>query len=208
MKKLLLSFSSLLILAAAFGSPALAQDASFSVSGTYSSDTMVSALSAPGQNFTINFSLPLDPSSLMQSYVSGDDFYLNPINATYTYDGVTSAMNGALLSFYTPNAGSQSGGFFVDYCATDPTCMTGYSYQWTVGGPQQYSGTEANPIFAPTNYDYSGQVFNIWDNTDALCYSTISGSVNSSVVPTPEPSVLAMLIAGLVGLALFVKVRG
>jgi hypothetical protein len=209
MKNFLVAFSILLILGAGLGSAVMAQsDAQFTVSGTYSSNTQVTALSAPGQNFTLNFELPVDPTSLMQSYDPGDDFYLNPINATYTYGGSTNTLNGVLLSFYATNAGSQNGGFFVDYCGSDPTCVTGNDYQWTVGGPQQYTGSESNPILTPSNFSYSGQLFDIYDNTNEMCYSSISGSVGSNVVATPEPSALVLLLAGLAGIALFVKVRG
>ena len=209
MKKALLALSILLVLTAGFASLAVADSSGvYTVSGTYSAGTMVSDLSAPGQNFSFSFNLPVGPTSLMQDYVAGDDFYLNPINVNYTYDGSTTTLNGALLSFYNNNAGSQFGGFFVDYCSTDATCMTGLDYQWTFGGPQQYTGPESDPTLLPTNFSYNGQPFDILSDTNQICASTLSGSVTGNVVATPEPSALVLLIAGLSALALFLKVRG
>jgi hypothetical protein len=209
MKKLSVLVTFLLVLAAGLSSGAWADSsASFTVSGAYSNDTINSTLTAPGQNFSINFSLPMDPTSLMQDYVPGDDFYLNPISATYTYNGSSTILNNVLLSFYVPIASTQYGGFFIDYCATDPTCVSGLDYQWTFSGPQQYTGGESNPILVPTNFSYSGQPFDILNDANPECYSSISGSVSTSVMATPEPSALVLLVAGLGALLLFVKFRG
>ncbi|MGB7731933.1 MAG: PEP-CTERM sorting domain-containing protein [Candidatus Acidiferrum sp.] len=209
MKKLLLFFSFLVFVAAGLPPAALADgDGEFTVTGTYSAGTMVTPLTAPGQSFTISFDLPTNPTSLMEDYVTGDDFYLNAIPASYTYNGSTITLNNALLSFYTSYSSSQSGGFFVDYCATDPTCMTGLDYQWTLDGPQQYTGGESDPTLVPSSFSYNGSPF--WINYDAnqVCATGISGTVTTNVVATPEPSALVLLLAGLGAFLVFVKVRG
>jgi hypothetical protein len=136
MKKFSLFFLFLVFLAAGLPTAALADgDGEFTATGTYSAGTMVMPLTAPGQSFTISFDLPTNPTSLMEDYDTGDDFYLNAIPARYTYNGSTTTLNNALLSSYTSNSSSQTGGFFVDYCATDPTCMTGLDHQFDIRWP-------------------------------------------------------------------------
>jgi hypothetical protein len=210
MKKSSLIFAFLLVLVAAFSSAAMADsNGSYTVSGTYSSNTMNSALTAPSQEFTFSFNVPLNPASSIESYVSGDDFYLNAMPVNYTFDGSTTTLNNALLSFYTSNSSSQYGGIFIAYCPTDATCGTGMEYQWTFSGPQQYTGDESNPTLVPAGFSYNGQPFTLENNDTGAtdCYSSISGSVNSSLVSTPEPSALVLLLAGLAALVLFTKFR-
>src|SRR5271154_535536 len=117
----------------------------YTVTGTYAADTPSEPLTQPGQDFTMTFTVPYQPASLVASYEMGDDFYLYPMNVTYTAGGVQTILSNSLVAFYTVGAASQSGGFFVAWCATDVECMTGLEYQWTFGGPQQYSGPENNP---------------------------------------------------------------
>ena len=209
MKKLSILFVFLVFVAAGLAPAALADgDGEFVVNGTYSAGTMVTPLTAPGQSFTLSFELPLNPTPLMEDYDTGDDFYLNAIPASYTYNGSTITLSNALLAFYTSNSSSQYGGFFVDYCATDPTCMTGLDYQWTFQGPQQYTGGESDPTLVPSNFSFSGSGFGINSNANQVSYSTVSGTVTTSLVATPEPSSLVLLLAGLGAFFLFVKARG
>jgi hypothetical protein len=188
--------------------------ASYSISGTYSSGTASTPLTQVGPNFTMNFSLPTQPASLIISSVPGDDFYLFPLTATYTNSNtsntisMTTTLVNLMVGFYVAN-GSQNGGLFVDYCATDPSCNTGLEYQWIISGPPQYTGTETNPTIVPTSFQFSNQSFVVYqDFLTQLNSSNISGTVNGSApVSAPETGSLGMLMLGFAGLALLVNFK-
>jgi hypothetical protein len=169
----------------------------FNITGTYSSDTVSEPLSQAGQDFTMSFTVPNQPASLECSYLDNDDFYLYPMNVTYTIGGVETILTDSLVAFYNTGAASQTGGFFVAWCATDVNCMTGLEYQWTFAGPQQYSEPESNPTMLPVGFTFTGQTFTVYDNMWTGYDSTISGSV-STAMATPEPSSIAMLLVGAV----------
>jgi hypothetical protein len=175
----------------------------FTITGTYGSGTVTEPLSQAGQNFTMTFNVPNQLASLEGSYLNGDDFYLYPMNVTYTMGGIQTILSDSLVAFYNVGAASQDGGFFVAWCATDVTCMSGLEYQWTFGGPQQYSGPEAGPTMMPSGFSYSDQPFTVYNNMWTGYDSTISGGVTT--VATPEPSSIAMLLVGAVFALLLIR---
>jgi hypothetical protein len=180
--------------------------ASYSIAGTYADGTISTPLTQNGNTFTMDFSLPTQPASLVIGSVPGDDFYLYPLTAQYSNNGVAATLMNVLVGFYV-TGGSQSGGFFVDYCATDVNCLTGLEYQWTFSGPQQYTGSETNPSLTPSSFLFSNQPFVIFNNFNTESDSTISGSVNGSTTATPESSSLVMLAIGFAALALLAKFK-
>lgn len=169
--------------------------ANFNVSGTYGADAPSLPLSTPGADFAFQFTLPtnLGPQG---DYVLGDDFYVYTIPVNYSLNGAAWMAEPALVAFYSANAISQSGGFFIDICATDPSCATGLEYQWTFAGPVQYTGSEANPILVPQDFGFSLQSFNVWQDTYTEMSGSINGGVTTAVVTTPEPAASALLFAG------------
>jgi hypothetical protein len=191
-------FLVILILLCGFTTRAKADstDTTFTVNGTYGPGTISEPLSQAGQNFTISFNVPNQPASLEGSSLIGDDFYLFPMTVTYRMGGVETILTNSLVSFYNVAASTQSGGFFVAYCATDVTCSSGLEYQWTFSGPQQYTGPEDNPTMLPSGFGFSNQIFTIYSDTYTAFNSTISGG--ATAVPTPEPSSIAMLLMGVV----------
>jgi hypothetical protein len=181
--------------------------ASYSITGTYADGTISTPLTQNGNTFTMDFSLPTQPASLIIDSVSGDDFYVYPLTVQYSNNNVSSILSNVMVGFYTTTASSQSGGFFVDYCPTDVNCVTGLEYQWTFAGPQQYTGSETNPTMNPSPYQFSGQPFIIFNNFFTEYDSTISGSVTGSTVATPETSSLGMLMLGFAAAALLAKFK-
>jgi len=181
--------------------------ANYSITGTYDAATLSTALSGPGDSFTMNFSLPTNPGALVVDYMIGDDFYVYPLNISYSFGGSTSTLVGALVGFYSPS-GSQPGGLFIDYCVS-PTCLGDPEYQWIFGGPQQYTGSEDNPTIVPTSFTPTYQSFAVYPTADDDVYpsSFSSVKVNGKPVSTPEPSSLLLLGAGLAGIALLAKLR-
>jgi len=210
MKRLVTYLLAILFVAAGLSTTAVADStANYSITGTYGDGTLSTALSGSGDSFTMNFSLPTNPGSLIVDSVIGDDFYVYPLNISYSFGGSTTTLLGALVGFYSTTSGSQPGGLFIDYCVS-PTCLGDPEYQWTFGGPQQYTGSEDNPTMVPTSFVPPYQGFSVYPTADDDVYSSLFSSiaVNGKPVNTPEPSSLLLLGAGLAGIALLAKFRG
>lgn len=207
MKRFAVYLFVLFLLTAGFSSSTLADStASYSITGIYGTGTQTTSLTAAGQSFAMSFSVPTNPAALIDSSLANDDFYLYPLNVTYSFEGTTSTLANLLVAFYATGSSSQVGGFFIDYCA-GVTCST--EYQWTFQGPQQYIGPESNPTMVPTNFSSNGQPLTIFNNdTGAESDSLFNATVTGAPVNTPEPSSLLLLGAGLAGIALLVKFRG
>jgi hypothetical protein len=149
----------------------------------------------------MSFSLPSMP--VTTDFLLGDDFVvaaLTPFTYSSSNGGTASGM--VFLTFYTLTASSQSGGFFVDFCADGPSCATGQEYTWVVPGPLLYSGLESSPTLLPTSFNFTGGQFGdectICNIPDAS--GTFDGSVNAgAVVPTPEPASALLLLLGIFG---------
>jgi len=209
MKKAALLLNVLVVMTAGMASTARADSTqtTYTVSGTYDSSTVAAPLSTPGDNFTLQFTVPTKPGGLVADAFLGDDIYLSPMTVDFTMDGVDTQMTGALVAFYRSTSAWQGGGFFIDWCATDSSCATGLEYQWDFWGPQQYDGNESDPTMTPVDFTYTGQSFIVYNNTWEEHDSTISGTVTQQTTSVPEPGVLAMLLAGLAGIGLLLKIR-
>jgi hypothetical protein len=199
-----------MVLGTGFATRALADSTqtTYTATGTYANGTMPTPLTSAGDSFTIQFTVPTIPGGLVADPWPGDDIYLYPMNVDYATNGVDTLMTNTLVAFYRSTAESQSGGFFVDWCATDITCATGLEYQWTFGGPQQYDGNELDPTMTPSDFTFTNQSFIIYNNTFEEHDSSINGVVTQQTTSVPEPSNVVLLLAGLAAAGLLLKMRG
>jgi hypothetical protein len=208
MKQVAVYLLLVLFLAAGLSCPALADStANYSITGTYGTGTASTALSGAGENFSMNFSLPTNPGALIGSnFVLGDDFYVYPLNITYSFGGTTTTLVDSIVAFYASTSSNQAGGFFVDFCV-NPTCLDNLEQQWTFPA---HSNTRqrGHPTLVPTNFVSNHQGFGIFDNTTGAFYgNSINSTINGAPVTTPEPSSLLPSGAGLAGLAPIAKSR-
>jgi hypothetical protein len=170
----------------------------YTISGVYSPATSTSQLSGPSDTFTMSFTLPVQP--VTTDFVLGDDFYVDaPIQYSYSASNGGTSSGLVYLSFYSLTANSQTGGFFVDFCANGPDCAIGLEYQWAVPGPLLYSRSESSPSLFPISFGLSNGQFLLYDCT--LCNNldatgTFTGTV-SAAVSTPEPRSALFLLVGM-----------
>ena len=191
------------LLVVLFGAQAVKADSgvTYTISGVYSSTTTSSPLSGPSDTFLMSFTVPTNP--VKPDFLLGDSFSVDSaIPFSFSASNGGTASGPAYLSFYSLSSSSQPGGFFVDFCANGPSCLTGLEYQWEVTGALLYSGPESSPTMIPTSFGFTGGQFTLYhctfcDNTDAT--GAFSGTVNS-VVPTPEPASALLLLLGTLGI--------
>jgi hypothetical protein len=169
----------------------------YTISGDYSPTTSTSQLSGPSDNFSMSFTLPLQP--VTTNFLLGDDFFVDPA-VPFSYSASNGGTSSGLvyLNFYSLASISQTGGLFVDFCADGPSCATGLEYQWIVPGSLLYSGAENYPTLLSTSVDFTDGQFLLYDCT--LCNNldgtgAFTGTVNA--VPTPEPPPGVLLFVGM-----------
>lgn len=215
MKKLLLIFLFPLVLAASMAPATFQPEGSFSPAAMYSSDAMVfDSATPPDQDSTVDFSLPLNPVSLMPNHHTANELNLSLLTPAFRYMGSAPALDGVLLSLNTKKANPPDDVFFSDYCSAHADCMTILDHQFTFGGGQKSPSSQNDPITPPIvtagNFPSSGQTFGGGNDPDQIFGTSLNGSENKhrKLVATPEPSSLALLLAGFAALALLIKLRG
>jgi hypothetical protein len=193
---------------------------------------------APDQNesSTVDFTRPLGPVLLTPNHRIANDFNLSlitpvssPIAPVLAYNGATPNLDGVLVSFYTQKSPAQDDVFVSNYCSTNVNCMTSFNPQLAFGGGggggQKSPGSQNNdannpPIITAGNLppvvpsfgtgSGSGSGSGNGNDTNPIPGTSLNGPDRDHKKPmaTPEPSSFTLLLAGLVGLALLLKLRG
>ena len=128
-----------------------------------------------GGPVTASFTLPEMPTPT--AWTLGADFKVNPLNLM-----INGSPSNDVVLFYSTSFGGALGAF-----------SSGSTFDFSLAGPQLYSGTEANPLMSTLAnpiplFDFKSGAF--------------FGNLTATIVSTPEPSALALLSAGIFALGL------
>ena len=194
----------LCVFASLFSSPIFADavQVQYSIAGTFSPAVDSAPLSGPNGTYSISFTLPQAPTPDYFDAAAGDFALFNvPLNYSFQCDGcaTTASFNGNAET--VDFADSASGGMLVVEFLTG-----GHDYYWQFTGEQLFSGTVEQPVLGacgPFFLTNSG-VFEL-DSEDFVDIGT--ATVTAQLVSTPEPSVLAMLLAAMATLGLVALLR-
>ena len=123
---------------------------------------------------SVSFELPVTPTVLLSS--PGFGFEVTPINLL-----INGAPSGDFLAFFNTAGGGGLG-----------ACFAGNCLDLLTGGPQLYSGSEANPTMLPLA---------------GVPLTDLRTGDSAGTISTPEPSGLVLLAFGLFSLALITVSR-
>ncbi|MGH9698915.1 MAG: PEP-CTERM sorting domain-containing protein [Candidatus Acidiferrales bacterium] len=190
---------------------AMADNASFDVSGTYSTVSGNSSTSTPISNpgDAFSFTFTVDPTTLQGVTASSPLSINTPDNVAITYNDTTAGITDNVTGMITLESSVQGGLLDIDFMlGSDP-------YTLLLSSPtnqQLYNITTVSGVSTATidigNFqieDDAGNCFvSFLGQDDTACTSVGSGSVvTASVAPTPEPSTVLLLGSGIVGLLAF-----
>jgi len=126
----------------------------------------------------------------MEGNSSGHNFYFTRIPVANSHSDSPTVRNGVLFTFADRNA------------------CKGFGDLWNLYGPPEDHGNGGHPILVPTGLFNGGSAFGHFGNNGTQGQGPSSGGGPGGIVATPEPSVLVLLLCGLVALALCAKFRG
>lgn len=162
-----------------------------SVSGRFSTTDVSGPLVSPDGAFSIRFVVDSNPTPITGTVTT---LGFNPPTSDfhYTLDGAETVISPSEIRFNT----LENGGLF------DVTFGSGITAsQFSFAGVQAFSGAPATPAFTPGQYGVSSWTFSDPANFDA---QDLTGA-SVAMTPTPEPSSLAIVAAGSLGLLCFMR---
>ncbi len=186
-KNLLLSF---LAVGLTFTGVASASTLAVSTSGSFGTADTVTSLTAPGASWAFSFNVNSQP---VTSNTLASSFDVAFSNFNYKLNGTSVSETPSSIRFYD---GSSQGLFTVFFGPESGILNNGnYTPEFSLYGPQLYTGTIASPTLLAGSFPVSESIFSDMANYDDQVSPGSFALV--SAVTTPEPATLGLLSVAL-----------
>ena len=164
----------------------LASEIEYTTTGVYPTGTTVTTLTAPGESFTLTFTVPVNP--VTGAPLSGGATFSAAVSGTYMFGATTADFNE--VSFFP----GPDGGFETSDIANGPDAL-----YLSIDGPQLYSGTPPSVTMLATSFTATSNYTQFFINSQDPVFFDTQPEVTASTVP--EPGTTAGASVGLLLLA-------